>query len=95
LLVLGAFLIQFPVQGAWGVVPAHITELSPGPVRGFLPGFAYQCGVLLAGNAAHFEAQLSKHSTYSTAMAETAFTVFCVGALVIIVGPERKGAEFG
>ena len=42
LLVIGAFLMQFMVQGAWGVVPAHITELSPDSVRGFLPGFAYQ-----------------------------------------------------
>jgi hypothetical protein len=49
LLILGAFLMQFMVQGAWGVIPAHITELSPDSVRGFLPGFAYQCGVLLAG----------------------------------------------
>ncbi len=95
LLVLGAFLIQFTVQGAWGVIPAHITELSPGAVRGFLPGFAYQCGVLIAGNSAHWEAQLSKHSGHTGAMAVTAFTVFCIGAVVIILGPERKGAEFG
>src|SRR5438046_7328825 len=48
LLIAGAFVIQFLVQGAWGVIPAHITELSPDSVRGFLPGFAYQCGVLIA-----------------------------------------------
>jgi SHS family lactate transporter-like MFS transporter len=95
LLVVGAFLIQFMVQGAWGVIPAHITELSPNAVRGFLPGFAYQCGVLLAGNAAHLEAQLSKSSTYANAMAMTAFAAFCLGALVIVVGPERKGKVFG
>src|SRR2546423_11227616 len=41
-LVVGAFGMQFMVQGAWGVIPAHITELSPDSVRGFLPGFAYQ-----------------------------------------------------
>lgn len=93
-LVLGAFLIQFMVQGAWGVIPAHITELTPNSVRGFLPGFAYQCGVLLAGNAAHIEAQLSKGSTYSNAMAMTAFTAFCLGTLVIVFGPERKAAVF-
>src|SRR5258705_22790 len=45
LLVLGAFLLQFFVQGAWGVIPAHLSELSPDSVRGFLPGFGYQCGV--------------------------------------------------
>ena len=55
LLVVGAFLMQFMVQGAWGVVPAHITELSPDSVRGFLPGFAYQCGVALAGMVAFIE----------------------------------------
>jgi SHS family lactate transporter-like MFS transporter len=48
LLVAGAFLMQFLVQGAWEVVPAHLSELSPDSVRGFLPGFGYQCGVLLA-----------------------------------------------
>jgi len=93
-LVTGAFLIQFLVQGAWGVIPAHITEVSPNAVRGFLPGFAYQCGVLLAGNAAHLEAQLSKGSTYANAMAMTAFAAFCLGALVIVLGPERKAAAF-
>jgi SHS family lactate transporter-like MFS transporter len=77
-----------------GVIPAHITEVSPNAVRGFLPGFAYQCGVLLAGNAAHVEAQLSKGSTYSNAMAMTAFTAFCLGAIVAVFGPERKAAAF-
>jgi SHS family lactate transporter-like MFS transporter len=93
-LVAGAFLIQFMVQGAWGVIPAHITELSPNAVRGFLPGLAYQCGVLVAGNVAHFEAQLSKGSTYAHAMAMTAMASFCIGVLVIYFGPERKAASF-
>src|SRR5437879_1762731 len=52
LLVVGAFVMQFMVQGAWGVVPAHITELSPDGVRGFLPGFAYQFGVLFGSSLA-------------------------------------------
>jgi MFS family permease len=56
LLIVGAFLMQFMVQGAWGIIPAHLTELSPDSVRGFLPGFAYQCGVLLAGSVAYIEA---------------------------------------
>ena len=94
LLVTGAFLMQFMVQGAWGVIPAHITEVSPNAVRGFLPGFAYQCGVLIAGNAAHVEAQLSKGGSYSRAMAMTAFAAFCIGALVIMFGPERRAASF-
>jgi SHS family lactate transporter-like MFS transporter len=94
-LVIGAFLLQFMVQGAWGVIPAHITELSPDSVRGFLPGFAYQCGVLLAGSVATIEAIFARHLTYATAMAVTALTVFAVGIVVIGLGPERRGAQFG
>jgi SHS family lactate transporter-like MFS transporter len=93
-LVLGAFLIQFMVQGAWGVIPAHITELSPNSVRGFLPGFAYQCGVLLASNSARFEATLAEQSSISRAMAGTALVVFSLGALVAWFGPEKKGGDF-
>jgi SHS family lactate transporter-like MFS transporter len=87
--------MQFMVQGAWGVIPAHITELSPDSVRGFLPGFAYQCGVLLAGSVAYIEALFAKHWTYAAAMALTALTIFAAGIVVISVGPERRGARFG
>jgi SHS family lactate transporter-like MFS transporter len=55
MITVGAVLMQFMVQGAWGVVPAHITELSPDNVRGFLPGFAYQCGALIAGTAPYIQ----------------------------------------
>jgi len=94
-LVFGAFLMQFMVQGAWGVIPAHITELSPDSVRGFLPGFAYQCGVLLAGSVAYVEALFARHLSYSTAMALTALTVFAVGVVVIGFSREQRGAQFG
>jgi SHS family lactate transporter-like MFS transporter len=69
LIMMGAFLMQFMVQGAWGVIPAHITELSPASVRGFMPGFAYQCGVLIAGSAATLEALLAQTLGLSKAMA--------------------------
>jgi SHS family lactate transporter-like MFS transporter len=95
LLVLGAFLIQFMVQGAWGIIPAHLSELSPDSVRGFLPGFAYQCGVLLAGSVAYVEAILAEHTSYANAMALTAFVVFTFAALVVALGRERKGIHFG
>src|SRR4051795_2034961 len=81
LLVAGAFLMQFMVQGAWGVVPAHINELAPDSVRGFLPGFAYQCGVAVAGTAPAIQEALAEHSSYANAMAATALTVFSLGAL--------------
>ncbi len=94
LLMLGAFLIQFGVQGAWGVIPAHITELSPGSVRGFLPGFAYQCGVLIAGTVPYLEDSLAQTMNYANAMAFTALTVFLICAVVISLGKEKKGIEF-
>jgi SHS family lactate transporter-like MFS transporter len=90
-----AFAMQFAVQGAWGVIPAHITELSPDSVRGFLPGFAYQCGVLIASVAAYGEALIAAHTSYAQAMAITAFVVCLGGAIISAVGPERKGIVFG
>jgi len=95
LLVVGAFVMQFFVQGAWGVIPAHITELSPDSVRGFLPGFAYQCGVALAGSIGWLEARFAEHLGYAWAMALTAATVFVLGAVVAQLGPERRGVAFG
>jgi SHS family lactate transporter-like MFS transporter len=95
LLVVGAFVMQFMVQGAWGVIPAHITELSPDSVRGFLPGFAYQCGVMLASYVAYIEAVFAEHLTYATSMALTAATVFTLGAIVAWAGRERRGIVFG
>jgi SHS family lactate transporter-like MFS transporter len=94
-LVAGAFLMQFFVQGAWGVIPAHITELSPDSVRGFLPGFAYQCGVLVAGSIAYLQAAAAVGRTYAVAMAITAGTVFVVCAVVAALGPERRGIVYG
>jgi len=94
-LVAGAFVMQFMVQGAWGVIPAHITELSPDSVRGFLPGFASQCGVLLAGSVAYIEAVFATRTTYANAMALTALTVFVGGVVVVALGRERRGARFG
>jgi SHS family lactate transporter-like MFS transporter len=77
------------------VIPAHITELSPDPVRGFLPGFAYQCGVLLASSVVYVEALFAAHASYAVSMALTAVTVFAFGAAMAAVGRERRGAEFG
>jgi MFS transporter, SHS family, lactate transporter len=95
LLITGAFVLQFMVQGAWGVVPAHINELSPDSVRGFLPGFAYQCGVLIAGTVAYIEAVFAARFSYATAMALTAFTVFTLAAVVVALGREKHAVEFG
>ncbi|HVH68422.1 MAG TPA: MFS transporter [Gemmatimonadales bacterium] len=95
LLWLGAFVMQFFVQGAWGVIPAHINELSPDGVRGFLPGFAYQCGVAIASRIPHVQALFAAHTSYAQSMALSAATVFAVGAVVASLGPERRGVAFG
>jgi SHS family lactate transporter-like MFS transporter len=95
LLVSGAFIMQFMVQGAWGVIPAHLTELSPDSTRSFLPGFSYQCGVLLSSSVAYIEAVLAQHVNYATAMVLTALSIFALGSIVAAIGPERHGAEFG
>ena len=95
LLIVGAFLLQFMVQGAWGIIPAHLSELSPDSVRGFLPGFAYQCGVLLAGSVGYVEAVFAERMSYAMAMSVTAVTVFVGAVLIIALGREQHGIKFG
>ena len=94
LIVVGVFLMQFFVQGAWGVIPAHINELSPGHLRGFFPGFAYQLGVLVAASITYFEALLGEHFTYAQSMGVLAATVMAGGVIVISLGPEARGVSF-
>ncbi len=94
IIALGAFGMQFMVQGAWGIIPAHINELSPGKLRGFFPGFAYQLGVLIASGIVYFEAVLAEHLSYSASMKILAGTVLLIGVVVILSGPEAKGIDF-
>ncbi len=92
-LTAGAFLMQFMVQGAWGVIPAHLAELSPPEVRGLFAGLAYQLGVLLAANAAFVEALMAVRMSYGGALALVA-TIVLVGAAVVIgLGRERRGGD--
>jgi len=96
LLAVGGFLMQFMVQGAWGIIPAHLNELSPGPVRAILPGFAYQLGNLLSSrNAVFQEAYAIKHNAGSlnVALSGTAVIVALVVAGITALGPEAKGAD--
>jgi SHS family lactate transporter-like MFS transporter len=94
LIIVGAFIMQFMVQGAWGVIPAHLNELSPGELRGFFPGFAYQVGVLIASSIGYIEALLGEHFTYASTMGIVAALVLFLGAFVIWAGPEAKGVSF-
>ena len=94
-LIAGAFLMQFMVQGAWGVIPAHLAELSPNSVRAVLPGFAYQSAGVIAGSVVFIEAAYAQKTSYGTAMALTAVSVFVLAAIMAYVGRERHRAEFG
>jgi MFS transporter, SHS family, lactate transporter len=95
LLVAGAFFMQFMVQGAWGVIPAHLAELSPDSVRALLPGFAYQSAGVIASSVVYLEAIYAQRTSYATAMALTASSVFILASIVAGLGRERHGAEFG
>jgi SHS family lactate transporter-like MFS transporter len=95
LLVIGAVLMQFFLQGAWGVVPAHLSEMSPDSIRGSLPGLGNQCGVLLASVIVYVELAFARGGHYSDAMAGTATVVFALACLMVMLGRERRGARFG
>jgi SHS family lactate transporter-like MFS transporter len=94
LLLLGAVLMQFCVQGAWGVVPAYVAELSPNSVRGTLPGLGNQFGVLLSSVVVYLEAGLAKGRSYAVSMSMTAAFVFCLAAALVLLGRERRAAQF-
>jgi len=97
LLGIGVFMLQVMVQGAWGVVPVHLNELSPDAVRATLPGFAYQGGNLLASFTAPLLTWLAaqRGGDYAFAMAIFIAVVAVLLAIVTAVGPEARGARFG
>jgi len=93
-LAIGAFLMQVCVQGAWGVIPAHLNELSPDAVRSLFPGFIYQLGVLFGSPTNTIEYALRDRVGYQWAL--TIFEGCTIVALMIVfaLGPERKGKDF-
>jgi SHS family lactate transporter-like MFS transporter len=96
MLALGGFLMQFMVQGAWGVVPAHLNELSPPAVRGTFPGFAYQIGNLLSSRNGVLQAKIAEQrygGLFSPVLAWTLLIVATLVAVVTGVGRERKGVD--
>ena len=93
-LAMGAFLMQVGVQGAWGIIPAHLNELSPAAVRGLLPGLAYQLGNFVASPVNTIEFALRDRLGYSWALAGFEIAVISLLALVVSLGPESKGKDF-
>jgi MFS transporter, SHS family, lactate transporter len=93
-LALGAFLMQVGVQGAWGIIPAHLNELSPDAVRGLMPGFAYQLGILIAAPTNSIEFWLHKKLGYQWALATFEMVNIIFLATTIALGSERKGKSF-
>jgi SHS family lactate transporter-like MFS transporter len=101
LLACGGFLIQFFVQGAWGVVPAHLNELSPSGVRGTFPGFTYQLGNLISAASAQWEALYAATlqtpaggADYGRALMTIMIGVFVAVFVLTIIGPEKRGVSF-
>jgi len=101
LLILGGFLMQFMVQGAWGVVPVHLNELSPPDFRGTFPGLAYQLGNCAAAFAAQQQAWLAEHfrtadgnPNYALTMALVESVVFLAIIILAAIGREERGKEF-
>jgi SHS family lactate transporter-like MFS transporter len=96
-LAVGGFLMQVMVQGAWGVIPVHLNELSPDDARGTFPGFVYQLGNLIASVNATLQAGIARRydDNYAFGLAVVAGTVAIVIVILTALGIEAKGAVFG
>lgn len=94
-LAMAAFGLQVMVQGAWGIVPAHLNELSPKTARGTFPGLAYQLGNLIASATSTLQAHLAVAAgSYALALGGMTAVVAVTLASLAFFGPEAKGASF-
>src|SRR5271155_1766463 len=95
MLCLGSFLMQLCVQGAWGVIPAHLTEMSPDAIRGLYPGVTYQLGNLLAAFNLPIQERLAESHGYPFALAATIVPVLLAVTALTLVGKDATGIRFG
>jgi SHS family lactate transporter-like MFS transporter len=95
MLVVGSFLMQLMVQGAWGVIPAHLNELSPDAIRGFYPGVTYQLGNLLAGLNLPLQENIAVRHGYPAALTWTVVPALLAVIVLTLLGTEAKGVRFG
>jgi SHS family lactate transporter-like MFS transporter len=93
-LTCGSYFMQTGVQGAFGVIPAHLNELSPDAIRGLFPGFVYQLGVLISSPAVAVEYVLRNHFGYPVALTIFETCVILGLLLIFALGPERRGRSF-
>ncbi|HLQ51049.1 MAG TPA: MFS transporter [Terriglobales bacterium] len=93
-LALGAFLMQVGVQGAWGIIPAHLNELAPDAARGLIPGLAYQLGILFASPVNQVEHHLYLHVGYRWALGGFELANIVLLTVIVLLGHERKGRAF-
>ncbi len=93
-LAVAAFIMQMGVQGAWGIIPVHLNELSPDAVRGLLPGFTYQVGILFAASTPTVEFALRDRLGYPWALTAFELVVMAGLSLLLIFGSERHGRSF-
>jgi len=94
LLALGSFLMQVGVQGAWGVIPAHLNELAPAAARGLIPGLAYQLGILLAAPTNSLQFALANRLGYPWALALFEIVVIVSLVVLLLAGTEQRGRSF-
>jgi SHS family lactate transporter-like MFS transporter len=95
MLCLGSFLMQVAVQGAWGVIPAHLTEMSPDSIRGFYPGVTYQLGNCLAAFNLPIQEHLAASHGYPFALTATIVPVLIAVAVLTLIGKDATGIRFG
>jgi MFS transporter, SHS family, lactate transporter len=95
MLCLGSFLMQLCVQGAWGVIPAHLTEMSPDSIRGLYPGVTYQLGNLLAAFNLPIQEALAESHGYPFALTATIVPVLLAVAILTLIGKDATGIRFG
>ncbi|TIM23721.1 MAG: MFS transporter [Mesorhizobium sp.] len=93
MLAIGAFVMQVAVQGAWGVIPVHLNELSPGAVRATLPGFIYQAGNLAASYGGPYQAGIAESAGGSYGYALALFAGVAAVCIIVVIrfSPERRG----
>jgi len=95
MLAVGAFMMQFFVQGAWGVIPAHLNELSPPEARGTFPGTVYQLGNFIASYNLPLQTGIAAANgeNYSVALIIVAIAAALTIVVLTLLGREARDVD--